>query len=387
MNCSLSSVSKGAFAALAAALFFAGCGPSDGLKELAKAEEFFKLKDLKKAEKKVGEALECNEENLDALVLLTRIKLRLGELPDADKAIKKALALMPNEPDLRLLDAQTAYYLHDNERAIKDYQLVREAKTSDGALRSRALVGLGVMMMVENDFPGARCAFLEAIREDRRNASAYYHLGHCYREAYFDYKEAALEQYEIYVRLETEDAERVRKTQRTIIAELKDALQRQAAEMPGAAKRDSAASAAALLKAENLLKAKRKNFEKLAREEYQKAYNADILSYPAAIGLARQWEKTEPSLEGRKKTLKLYKQACKLNPGAIKELLHTGDLATALNQPVIAAEAYSRAMAASPRSTTAIDGLIRALRKCGGKENEKAARTYQAYRDRLPRRK
>ena len=44
-----------------------------------------------------------------------------------------------------------------------------------------------------------------------------------------------------------------------------------------------------------------------------------------------------------------------------------------------AVEVYSRAMAADPANISAIDGLIRALRKAGGKNSIAAA--YQSYRD------
>ena len=46
-----------------------------------------------------------------------------------------------------------------------------------------------------------------------------------------------------------------------------------------------------------------------------------------------------------------------------------------------AVEIYSRAVAANPASLDAIDGLIRALRKTGGKA--KVAEAYQRYRESL----
>ena len=44
-----------------------------------------------------------------------------------------------------------------------------------------------------------------------------------------------------------------------------------------------------------------------------------------------------------------------------------------------AVEIYSRAVAANPASIPAVDGLIKALRKVGGRQKEAAA--YQRYRD------
>ena len=46
-----------------------------------------------------------------------------------------------------------------------------------------------------------------------------------------------------------------------------------------------------------------------------------------------------------------------------------------------AVEIYSRAIAANPTSPDALDGLIRALRKTGGKS--RVADAYQQYRDSL----
>ena len=62
-------------------------------------------------------------------------------------------------------------------------------------------------------------------------------------------------------------------------------------------------------------------------------------------------------------------------------LIKTGDLAMELKRYAIATEAYSRALAANAKDITAIDGLIRALRKAN---RAKAADVYQQYRDTLP---
>jgi hypothetical protein len=53
-----------------------------------------------------------------------------------------------------------------------------------------------------------------------------------------------------------------------------------------------------------------------------------------------------------------------------------------LGQWASAAEIYSRAIAANPSDISAIDGLIRALRKSGGKAT--IASAYQLYRESIP---
>jgi hypothetical protein len=55
-----------------------------------------------------------------------------------------------------------------------------------------------------------------------------------------------------------------------------------------------------------------------------------------------------------------------------------------MGQHATAAELYSRAVAANPSDISAIDGLIRALRRTG---SGKVADAYQSYRDSLSQRK
>jgi tetratricopeptide (TPR) repeat protein len=123
----------------------------------------------------------------------------------------------------------------------------------------------------------------------------------------------------------------------------------------------------------------------MARNEYEAAYKADVLSYPAALGLAKAWEKTDTTAAGSQRALDSYKAACSLRPGAIATFLAAGNLAMKLKQYATATELYSRAVAANPADISAIDGLIRALRNAGGQA--KVADAYQRYRDTIPVRK
>ena len=154
-----------------------------------------------------------------------------------------------------------------------------------------------------------------------------------------------------------------------------------AAEKPGVNRRDSAASAAAIAKAEAA--AKKGNF-KQARQFYEEAAKADPLSYPAALGLAEAILKTDSSKGGQQKALEQYRAACSLRTGAIRTFLTAGGLAAKLGQNAQAVAIYSRAVAAVPTSLEAIDGRIRALRAGG---QGKDAQVYQAYRDSVTVRK
>ena len=168
--------------------------------------------------------------------------------------------------------------------------------------------------------------------------------------------------------------------QRTVIPALKESISRAATERPGASKRNSAACAAAIAKAEDAMK---KGRFKDAREAYALALKSDPLSYPAALGLAKAWGKTDSTKAGQEKAFDAYKTACMLRPSAVSTFLAAGSLAAKLGFSLQAVEIYSRAVAANPASPDAIDGLIRALRKTGGKA--KVAEAYQQYRLSLAR--
>ena len=136
---------------------------------------------------------------------------------------------------------------------------------------------------------------------------------------------------------------------------------------------------AALAKAEA---ARKKGRGKDALKLYQEALAADPLSYPAALGLAKAWETTDSSQNGQQKAFEAYKTACTLRPSAVTTFVTAGALAMKLGFVSQAVEIYSRAVAASPTSFDALDGLIRALRKVGNKG--KVAQAYQSYRDSIP---
>lgn len=375
MNSSLRFALKGVCAA-AFAVTLVGCGARDGKKELAAAEAAYTTAhDLAKADKLIAQSLKYAADNVDALVWCTRIKLERGELSAAREALAKAESLAAGDTDVEMLGAQLAYHAKDYAAASAKFAALAANAKLDAALRAEAFAGLGVVEWTCNEYDAARIAFLKAIRLDRRNAAARYHLGLVYRDG-FGYTEAALEQFEIFVRLEATADRRVLRTQRSIIPELKETIARQAMDRQGASQRDSSAAAAALTRAEA---ARKKKDFRTAKKEYAKAFEADALSYPAALGLAEMWAKTDASVNGQKKTLEYYRAACALKTSALKTFVATGDLAYKLGQYATAVETYSRAVAANPSDITAIDGLIRSLGRVGGRS--KIAAAYQGYRD------
>lgn len=364
-------------------VLIAGCGPNDGVQELADGRAAYQAGDIKKATKLLTKSAALNPLNVDAFVSLALIKIEAGELDEAQGWIAKAEALSAGDTDVRQLSAQIAYHAKDYDKAAKLYRGLGEDDSLDAAIRADGWSGLGVIQTENNEHDLARISFLRAIRLDRRNPAARYHLGRLYRLSPFGYAEAALEQFEIFVRLSGELASpRVQKTQQVIIPSLKETINRAATERPGASQRNSAVSAAALSKAEAAVK---KGNWKAARTAYQEAVTADVLSYPAVLGLARVELKIDSSVAGQKKALEHYRQACSLKPSAISTLLEAGRLAEKLVLPAQAREIYSRALAANPFSLEAVDGLIRSIRKANG--DKKVSQAYQSYRDMLSTKK
>ena len=364
--------------ALALALAFVfGCTPDDGKKELEQGKAAYEVRDLKKAEKLLEKSTGCAPQDVDRLLLVARVKLDLGELAEAKEWMAKVRKLAGGDADVRMLDAQLAWHAKDYERASAGFSALADDAKLEPEIRSQALAGKGIVEMACENPDLARIAFLSAIRLDRRNAAAWYHLGLLYRDG-FGYLEAALEQFEIFVRLEASASPRVQKVQRTIIPDLKNAVARAAADRPGVSKRDSAACANALVKAEAAVK---KGAFKDAVKAYQTAFSADPMSYPAALGLAQTLSKADSSKNGQIKALESYKAACSLRPSAVSTFLTTGALAVRLGYYAQAVQVYSRALAANPTSLSALDGLIRSLGRVGSKTS--LSQAYQRYRDLL----
>ena len=377
MSFSQSSALKCASAVLAAAIL--GCRPGDGAKEFSEGKEAYDLRDLRKAERLFTESLTAAPQDVDRLLYLARTELELGELERAKVLVGQAAENSEGDADVALLESQVAWHDKDYKTAANGFADIANDERLDAVVRSQGWAGLGVVEMTCDNRHLARVAFLRAIRLDRKNAAAWYHLGLLYRDG-FGYLEPALEQFEIFTRLEEKSSPRMQKVQRTVIPALKESISRAAAERPGVAKRNSASCAASISAAEAAVK--KGNF-KQAREAYQKALAADPLSYPAALGLAKAWEKSDTTKDGQTKAFENYRTACALRPSAVTTFLTAGSLAAKLGLNLQTVEIYSRAVAANPNSPDALDGLIRALRKIGGKE--KVAAAYQAYRASLAR--
>ena len=352
-----------------------GCGPKDGSRDFEKAKAAYAVHDLVKADKLFAAALAVAPDDVDRLLYAARVKFDLGELDAAKELAARAALSAEDDADVILFGAQVAWHMREYRTAAAGFAALANDAKQPAEIRAQAWVGLGLVELSGNNSHLARIDFLRAMRLDRRNAAARYHLGLVYQD--LGYHEAALEQFNAFVHLDEEASVRVQRVQQKTIPALQESVARAAAERPGVAKRDPAACAGAIAKAEAALK---KNNVKSARTAYEEALKADPLSYPAALGLARAWERSDATTAGQQKAFEAYRTACTLSPSAVKTFLAAGALSAKLGQHAQAAEIYSRAVAASPTSLEAIDGLIRALRKTN---RAKVAQAYQLYRDSL----
>ncbi len=307
--------------------------------------------------------------------------LALGELVAATNAMAHAEQLSPTDVDVIELAGQLAYHLRDYAKAREAYTALTAVENAP-AIRSRGFAGLAVIDLAsmvgssaDVSRARARVNLLKALKLDGSNASARYHLGRLYRDNY-KYNEAALDQFALYSRLEKQDAERLTRVQRGIMTELKNEIARATATRPGVEKRDSAKCAAVLKRAEEAVK---KGHFKTAKLRYNDAYEADVLSYPAVLGLAQAWAKVDSSIPGQKEALTYYKIAAELRPSAKDTLMTTGDLAMKVKNYMTAIGAYSRALAVRPNDAKVVAALVKAYRAANRSEEGGVYADYQNF--------
>ena len=374
-NSSLSFALKGAAAALFAAIL-TGCGPNDGSKEYAEAVTAYGMHDLKTARRQFERALLFSPTNVDALVYLCRTQLDLGEIPAAHETVRKAVALAGGDEDVVQLLAHVAWHEKDYATAWQTFASLATNTQTTARIRSQGYSGRGIIEMTKGENVAARLSFLRALREDRRNAAAWYHLGRLYRDVdEFGYTAAAMEQFEFFLSLADKNDERVRTVREKVIPELRERLAAEGDAICDASKRNIALCSKTILEAEELSK-KRKLTS--ARAKYEAALKADPRSYPAAMGLAKLWPRLDAGRNGKLQALNYYRLACKLRPSSVSTHLVAAELAADLGKHLEAAPIFSRALAIDPGNTRALDGLVRALTKNGLR---KEAQLYQAYRE------
>lgn len=358
----------------------AGCGTNDGSSDYRKGCAAFEAGTLAEAETAFAACLTHAPANVDALLMLARTEVRLGEMVKAGEAIARAETLAGGDPDVLELSAQIAFQAKDCGKARTAYAKLAANAAFGPVVQSRGYAGLGVIdyslisqETLEETAARARTEFLTAIRLDARNAAAHYHLGRLYADV-FNYPEIAQSELALFAYLAPKDDPRRIRVEKNLLPRLKEDIAAALMSHPGAGRRNAAACSAALVKGDAALA---KGQPKTAKLHYSEAYAADVLSYPAAIGMAR-------CAETQKEAIKYYKIASEIRPSSGTTLIALGDAAVKGGSPAVAEQAYSRAVAASPKDQVALARLVALLRKNG---KTRVADVYQRYAAALPARK
>lgn len=357
--------------------FLCGCG-TDPVKEYEKGDSAFKNADYKTAAERFREVVELSPDNVDALVMLARSEFALGDVDAAGKTLQKAAVTNGGDPDILELTAQIAFFCKDYDRATKTFARLATDTRFDAATRSIGWTGMGIVDFVKIGLHPevsryrheSRVKFLQAVTLDRRNASARYHLGRLYRDT-FQYLDAAKDEFSAYVHLETVNDGRMRKIKNEVLPSLTEEIKRQSASLSASA--DSVACASFLKKGDDFFR--RKQYKNAALS-YSKALRKDSGSYPAAVGLARSYARSNRTRSEQEESLKAYLVACKIRPSAITTYLEAADMAIRIGSSATAVELYSRALAANPVSKPAVEGLVSALTRSG---DTQAASVYRGY--------
>ena len=361
---------KNALVALALAVL-AGCGPDDGAADFEKGEAAYAARDLRTAAICFSAAAEKNATNFTARIKLALAHLDLGELPEAKAAVESALSLDPSCAEARMLDGQIAYLARDYARAKKDFNEIAAAKQLPAELRSQALSARAVMEIAATLFDHARLTLWHAVRLDRRNAAAWYHLGCLSRDTY-RFEDAALEQFEMAGRLMKEPA-RAKAIARDTIPALRESLRAKIATKPGAAQRDPGAAAKLVAEAEALTKKKEL---KKAAAKYAEAYAKDPLSYNAAWNHAKILIASAKTDAETTKALMAFQDAIDQRPNSQETYRTAARAALNRGKPMRAAKFLSQALAHDPENKATLDIYVQTLRRLG---RPAEARLYDAY--------
>ena len=351
--------------AVLALVLLAGCEPDDGSLDFEKGEAAYAVRDLRAAATNFSLAAEKNATNFVARLRLALVNVDLGEIEAARTAVESAFAICPESAEAKFVDGQIAYLAKDYERAKKDFNAVAQAAQLPNGLRSQALSARAVVEIAANQFDRARLTLWRAIRLDRRNASAWYHLGHLSRDTY-RFEDAALEQFEMAGRL-MKDPARARMISRETIPALRESFRAKIATKPGAAKRDPGAAAKLVSEAEALAKKEPKK----SAAKYAEAYAKDPLSYAAAWNSARAFIASAKNDADVTKALGAFQDAIDQRPNSQETYLTAARAALSREKPMRAAKFLSQALAHDPENKTTLAMYVQTLRRLGKAEEAK----------------
>lgn len=348
----------------------AGCGPDDGSADFEKGESAYSARDLQTALICYRAAAEKNPTNFTARLKSALVNIDLGEIDAARKAVDSALAVDPHSAEAKLVDGHVAYLAKDYARAKKAFADVAAAKNLPKEMRSKAMASQAVLELTANLFDRARVSLWRAVRLDRRNASAWYHLGYLSRDTY-RFEDAALEQFQMASRLMT-DPVRVKAVMQDTIPTIRESIRAKIAAKPGAAARDPGAAAKLVTEGEGLVK----RDPKKAAVKFAEAYAKDPLSYAAAWNFAKVKIDSAKSDAEIARVLTAFQDAIDQRPNS--QLTYRTAARFSLNRrrPIRAERFLSQALAHDPEDKSTLELYVQTLRRLGKTAEAKLYDTY-----------
>ncbi len=356
------------------AAILAGCDdtPDDGSAAFAEGKAAYAARDFKSAVEHLSASLKACNTNVEAQVTLALANLALGDVAAADQAITAARALEPSSAEVLLADAEVGWMAKDFDRAKAGYSAVANADQLSSELRSQAYSSRAVVELAENEFDKARISLWRAMRLNRRNPAAWYHLGVLSRDTW-KFDDAAYQQFLVASRYLDPAGERVKDVLRNVIPALRDSVARAAAAKPGVTARNPGSAAKLISEGEALLSKKQTT---KALKKFAAAFEADRLSYPAAWNYAKLLAATEKTSRGVDMTLSVYEAALEAKPVSQEASLAAARYAMYNKRWATAVKILNRALAYDPESKQMVRLYAIALEKTG---DPKTAALYQSW--------
>lgn len=357
------------FVALALAVL-AGCGPDDGAADYEKGEVAYAARDLQAAVLCYNAAAAKNPTNFMARIKSALANMDLGEIAAAKAAVESAIAIDPTSAEARLLDGNIAYLAKDYAGAKGAFADITAAKQLPREIRSKAMVSQAVLELTANMFERARVSLWRAVRLDRRNAAAWYHLGYLSRDT-FRFEDAALEQFQMASRLMT-DPVRAKAVTHEIVPTIRESLRAKVAGKPGVSGRDPGAAAKLVTEGEALAK----KDPKKAAAKFAEAYGKDPLSYAAAWNFAKTKSLSAKSDADISRVLSAFQDAVDQRPNSQLTYRTAAKFALDRRRPIRAEKFLSQALAHDPEDKATLTLYVQSLRRLG---KTAAAKLYESY--------
>lgn len=343
-----------------------GCGGSSGHRALRDGLSAFRNQNYERAAAHFNRAARRITNSPELYYNLGRCYQELGQIGGAKVAFEAALELDRDHVDSLTALGQVAYHQKEFDEA---YKALRQALAGaePGNQRARILNSISLVEGALDRTDMERVSLLQAIREDRYYAPAFYNLASCYRDKYQLYEEA-LDNFEICIRL-LDKSDHYHEKAGRVIARLRANVERTRTEESDRVRRDPAKAAALLREGEKQRLAKQ--FSRAAGL-YREALAADPLTFGAAFGLGISYRE----MGQRRQAMEAFKQASQIRPDHQDSYYQAAELALKLRQPAEAAAILDRTIARSPGSPQSAELMARI---CHAQSRLPEAQAYGSY--------